>query len=780
MKQNYFFYFILVLLLIFGLFSTKATAQYCITNLGGSNTCDEPIEDVLITGTTLSNLNSGCTLSNFDAYSDFPASGNTTASLQIGQLYTVKVRAKLGFSISMWIDYDHNFQFDTQEWTQITTNASGNQTDSVQFFVPGSSIAGTTRMRIRTRVIGSPNGPADACTTYGSGETEDYTLTLTAGVACLVPPMGGITMCSEDSVCLGTNLYFYLAGNSLGIGQVAQWQWSADAIIWNDFPNATNYFFTDSVLSTNYYRCLLTCGGQSSASMPIHIVVRHFTQCYCSPSPSNVYSNIANFQLATLNVGIAPPTYFDSTITEFYSNYQNLPPTDLVTGVKYPVAVTITSHRGMAASVHVSVGIDLNHNSKFTDPGEKFYLGQLPQENSLGSNVLFATITLPGTALQGITGMRVFCQYSPVSSPCYPSGGEIEDYFVNIMSPSACTGPGTPVVIANYNEFCVGKKVHCYLSGLSFGTGQTYQWQRSPDNVSWTNLAGATDPVVADSVLAAAYYRCVVTCSGNQFLTSPIFINTRIPQACYCISGCPTPQFNIGWFEFGPFQTGADTSAYNNAASCYGYTDYTFLGAGSLSRGATYPIKAIKIENGNPTPSSKYLIVYIDFDQSGTYDPNEIVYRDTIYTNQPGPQSNVIQGSVTIPVNAPIGNTGMRVNMSNQNIQACGYFFDGETEDYVVYINYPLGLQKGNKDHFMDVVPNPAYDQITVSFHTAETEIASLQLFNYAGQLVYSEKVECIPGMQEKVIDIHHLAKGVYDLRIISDQFTDNRKLVIH
>ncbi|HEX6915266.1 MAG TPA: right-handed parallel beta-helix repeat-containing protein [Chitinophagaceae bacterium] len=64
-------------------------------------------------------------------------------------------------------------------------------------------------------------------------------------------------------------------------------------------------------------------------------------------------------------------------------------------------------------------------------------------------------------------------------------------------------------------------------------TGLTYQWQSSPDNATWSNVAGGTGMSLTTSQSASSWYRAIVTCtsaglsdtSGSVQVTSPGLIS---------------------------------------------------------------------------------------------------------------------------------------------------------------------------------------------------------------------------------------------------------------
>ncbi len=174
-----------------------STQCYCSpTNTGTQlhNGTTPTINNVSITGTTLNNSNAGTPAS---GYTMFGATGSATGDLAQGSTYTLSVNIVGGNAIgSVWIDYDQNGTFDAGEHTQIVTNATGVQTVSVA--VPATATLGLTGMRVRLRGAFNANGPMDACTLFGSGETEDYFVTITSNLPVSITSFKGERMASGN------------------------------------------------------------------------------------------------------------------------------------------------------------------------------------------------------------------------------------------------------------------------------------------------------------------------------------------------------------------------------------------------------------------------------------------------------------------------------------------------------------------------------------------------------------------------------------------------------
>jgi hypothetical protein len=91
-----------------------------------------------------------------------------------------------------------------------------------------------------------------------------------------------------------------------------------------------------------------------------------------------------------------------------------------------------------------------------------------------------------------------------------------------------CTSPPTPgVAVTSNNLVCPNTNFNLSLSGNSTGTGQTFQWQSSPDSLTWTDISGATSQSLTTSLTNLTYYRCVVTCSAISANSAGVKVTNR-------------------------------------------------------------------------------------------------------------------------------------------------------------------------------------------------------------------------------------------------------------
>ena len=144
-------------------------AGYCATNNTGT---------ALFNQVTFGTINNNSTTSNPTA-APFYTNYSLTTNVQPGLTYPLTVVNGASSSIiSVWIDYNRDGVLAATEWQQVALVAAINATVTINVTIPTTAQMGLTKMRIRSRLSANANGAGDACTSMGSGETEDYLINI--------------------------------------------------------------------------------------------------------------------------------------------------------------------------------------------------------------------------------------------------------------------------------------------------------------------------------------------------------------------------------------------------------------------------------------------------------------------------------------------------------------------------------------------------------------------------------------------------------------------------
>jgi hypothetical protein len=144
-----------------------------------------------------------------------------TAQALIGQSYNLSVTCDGAAIVSVWIDFNRDGIFDASEWQQVYTAAT---TGTISVTIPPTALGGKTGMRIRSRLSGNTNGPGDACLAMGSGETEDFVITIgsSACSSVKIPVIAVVTTApavtvvpSASTICENSSVTINVTGGLL-------------------------------------------------------------------------------------------------------------------------------------------------------------------------------------------------------------------------------------------------------------------------------------------------------------------------------------------------------------------------------------------------------------------------------------------------------------------------------------------------------------------------------------------------------------------------------------
>jgi len=212
-----------------------------------------------------------------------------------------------------------------------------------------------------------------------------------------------------------------------------------------------------------------------------------------------------------------------------------------------------------------------------------------------------------------------------------------------------------------------------------------------------------------------------------------------------------------------------------------GYSDFTGTQSTTVNRDDSYPLTVQVNTDGNYTIASK---VWIDWNQNCVFDVATEEYDLGDATNVANGATGISGLSVTVPTDAVLGNTIMRVIARYAGTgggipEACISNTDGEVEDYRIIVDNSLSVDNnvfGVND--FSVYPNPSSSGIfNLSVNT--TDNAKIKLFDIRGRNVYSELHTNNSDTLEAKLDFSTMASGVYLLNVNSGDIKATKKLVI-
>lgn len=304
--------------------------------------------------------------------------------------------------------------------------------------------------------------------------------------------------------------------------------------------------------------------------------------------------------------------------------------------------------------------------------------------NSCDDSITFATVTTTRIRMQNVAGSS------------NPNHREIEVYAGIIP----CTD--TPkTAVEGPHQVCPNKPFELALEGLAITADLTFKWEQSNNGVVWSNFIGTPTALggkITDSITATKWYRCTVTCTNSNisYMTQPHRVTIAPFYYCYCdnevVSDAGADIGNVLVVN----QTSGDTvldngvlnPVFNDKDANGKYSAFhDSLAWPCLYRDTTYKF-VISQEQTTPSLVKGVLQVFVDLNRDGVYNPNteRVLISAIDGTSNP---AHIIARDYKIPGNAAIGNTGMRIIISEDTVKTkvCDTISGGgEVEDYIVEI----------------------------------------------------------------------------------------------
>ncbi len=469
------------------------------------------------------------------------------------------------------------------------------------------------------------------------------------------------------------------------------WSWVVTPATFN-FVNATSATSQSPQIeftAAGIYNVVLTVSNGAGTDTETKLAYITAQLVYCNPgATSTIDTDIGNVTFAGINNGNASPTMNNPNAYGTYSNFTTLAAGNVQQGASYPISISQITSGSTFYNGYANVFIDYDQNGVFDPVTERVFSGGVTQSNPTVTGI----ITIPPTAFVGSTRMRVSFKENGNNTvdPCEVfSYGETEDYLINISAGVTCSGsPSAANTVASVSSVCNSIPFNVSLDHLYSEVGITYQWQSSPNGISYSNITGATSAIYTTSQTSDTYYQVIVTCAngGVSTITNPFFVEMAPLYACYCNSGATSSSYgDIGNVTFGGINNGVATPVLNNITANGTYSDFTSITAGNVLQGGTYPINVSQITPGAYFYES-HVNVFIDLNQDGIFNP----VTERVYNAGPTTElSPSVNGLITIPVTAATGLTRMRVILvegGNGLLHPCATYTWGETEDYLINI----------------------------------------------------------------------------------------------
>jgi serine protease len=336
--------------------------------------------------------------------------------------------------------------------------------------------------------------------------------------------------------------------------------------------------------------------------------------------------------------------------------------------------------------------------------------------------------------------------------------GETSDWSDTLsFSTDGCCEPPTGITIGTITDNTAE------ISWSSVLAASTYEleWQIAGD-ANWNLETGINTTSFSLSGLTECTeyaFQLYTNCNGNSIGPSAEFTFTTIgcgscSDQVYCESYGANDQ---EWIE----NVTVDVLSNTSMGDPDGYGDYTDMDL-SLQRGETYNVSFMP---GYPNQQwTEHFRLWIDLNQNGSFNGAERLFDDDQGSN------TTVTGTISVPIDAPLGSTRMRVSMAyggqfggDYPQNSCEEDHDGEVEDYCVTIleEDPItpGIDEVDGNFGMLVYPTPMANNITIKLEIFGGN-TTLEVLDMTGRTVLSHQMTSI----QTSVDVAKLSSGTYVL----------------
>ncbi|WP_158800590.1 DUF6443 domain-containing protein [Pedobacter sp. L105] len=430
-----------------------------------------------------------------------------------------------------------------------------------------------------------------------------------------------------------------------------QWQSSPDQATWSNISGATGLSYTPSIQnSTQYYRVFVSSNGLTAVSYTATIIVYSYvTGGAISPNGQSINYNTAPATLtaAAATGGNGTYTYQWTSSTDGI-NFNNIAG---ATGLSYtsgPLTATtyyrlVSGSNGLSNITSASVQVYPQLISGGISPVSQSInngatAGALTASSPTGGNGSYSYQWQSSTGgagwvnIAGANGLS-YAPGAPAATTSYQlismSNG------VSVTSNVATVGIYPPLLMSTITPSL--QNINPNTSGTTLtaaattgGNGvYTYQWQSSPDQATWSNIAGATGLSYTPGVQNATLYYHVVAQSNGLTATS---YTATINVYNNVISGAITPGGQSINYNTTPAILTAAAATGGNGIYTYQWTSSTdgikfdnTVGATGLTYSSgpltlTTYYRLISTSNGINSTSSASIQVYAQL-VSGSVSP---------------------------------------------------------------------------------------------------------------------------------------------------------------
>tara|TARA_B100000809_G_scaffold200126_1_gene200315 strand:- start:780 stop:2408 length:1629 start_codon:yes stop_codon:yes gene_type:complete len=315
-----------------------------------------------------------------------------------------------------------------------------------------------------------------------------------SGTICIGPNTIGNSNVLDNSADINFTANGSASGTFMSWREVGTTNWTVESNV----TSPVNITGLTACSEYEYYFNSICSGTDTSSNTSTQtFTTTGCSQCIGGPYCANSATDGTDEWIEEFTIG----TYTNTSGNDNgYGNFTATSNISLVKGTAYNVIVDPEWGGGMY-NEQSRIWIDLDQNGIF-DPADLVYdQGAATQTNATG------TVTIPLTAIDGSTRMRVQLAYIGIGQTTLPANcntytwGEVEDYCVDIQSSSPCSLMITESII---DVSCNGGVDGSINLGTVTGGTAPYSYVWLPNGETTSNITGSAGSYSVDIIDAVA------------------------------------------------------------------------------------------------------------------------------------------------------------------------------------------------------------------------------------------------------------------------------------
>src|SRR5690554_203320 len=699
----------------------------------------------MITNVTFQEIDNttGCSPNGYGDYT------HLVATVESGETYPISVTVGDGWhneSVSVWIDFDNSGTFDEDEFFFIGTGSDEALTGDID--IPTELAEGQYRMRVRVAAVGAGTATWDmACDeSQGYGETEDYTVEVGIGGgdpcdAVDVPYVQDFETATPPDMPECTTVVNAGSGNN--------WKTSTDE--YGDFTGtfleyeyhasapANSWFFTQGINleAGTDYEITYGYGSRAAAAFPENLKV-----AFGDDNDPDAMTNLIAEHVAILSGGdkIMNTVEFTATTSGvFYFGFQAFSGAN--EWYLYLDDIEIKEADGSPGGDDCDQRDDSNgfENAYNITAGGTFRNAD-DFIVSAGNTLNVRSIVLNVFANEPVSSVNINFFEDDGGMP----GSTIVES-VSGLVPYAQVPIGSNF---GYTIYGVYLEVDLNFAGGASGASYWMQPEAVTDVAFWevTSL-GSLGELIHTSEAMGPWMPDEDGVNHAVFKLHCEVVTAPDPGCLFDITASVEPITRV-------VLAGIDNTSSAVVNGSPALEDFTHI-EGTMGQGTEYDIALEGNTDGNWT---NYFTVWIDWDQNGVWEADEM-YEIGSITNSTGTDGQQATGTITVPADAPLGSTTMRVikSFGSSPTDPCGQYSFGQGEDYTIIVEEGVGIDDQSMTTFT-YYPNPTSGIVNI---TANKDISSVSVVNILGQQVIATK-----SLDNGQVDLSALATGTYMFRV--------------